>query len=133
MQKAFSVLNTPLGLMKLVRCVRYGSGSTACLTPTAPRPSLPHWNTGTRHWPFYGEVGAEIDGEGGRGRSSYISVAAATTLQAACDGTILAHSMPFVLWGFSELNTIPLPRCSRRRRRSCGTVERPESNLRVLS
>ena len=103
----------------------------ACLTPTAPRPSLPHWNTGTRHWPFYGEVGAEIDGEGGRGRS-YISVAAATTLQAACDGTILAHSMPFVLWGFSELNTIPLPRCSRRRR-SCGTVERPESNLRVLS
>ena len=104
----------------------------ACLTPTTPRPSLPHWNTGTRHWPFYGEVGAEIDGEGGRGRSSYISVAAATTLQAACDGTILAHSMPFVLWGFSELNTIPLPRCSRRRR-SCGTVERPESNLRVLS
>ena len=93
----------------------------------------PHWNTGTCDWPFYEEVGAEIDGEGGLGRrSSYISVRA-TTLQAACDGTILAHSMPFVLWGFSELNTIPLPRCSRRRRRSCGTVERPESNLRVLS
>ena len=72
-------------------------------------------------------------GKAGAGaHSSYISVAAATTLQAACDGTILAHSMPFVLWGFSELNTIPLPRCSRRRR-SCGTVERPESNLRVLS
>ena len=94
---------------------------------TAP---LPHWNTGTRHWPFYGEVGAEIDGEGGRRRSSYISVAA-TTLRAACDGTILAHSMPFVLWGFSELNIPSPPVLSRRR--SCGTVVRPESNLRVSS
>lgn len=48
MQKAFSVLNTPLGLMKLVRCVRYGSGSVACLTSLplhrAP-PSLEYRNT----------------------------------------------------------------------------------------
>ena len=87
------------------------SRSTACLPPPAPRPSLIGIQ-GHAIGLFMEKLEPKSMGKAGEGVG-----AAAVTFQwllqhcrrAACDGTILAHSMPFVLWGFSELNIPLLP------------------------